>query len=175
MKSIDPQQAQTLDPTKTQRLIRSLEIIELTGERVSELQRRAHRAPRFSFCVIGLALPRPVLYARINARVLEMMRKGLLEEARWLYEKFGRQHQQEKINALETVGYKELFEMFEGKHSLEEAIAQIQQHTRNYAKRQITFFRNKLSVHWIAAPEREQDIAFALQRVISIFPQPVFQ
>ncbi|MCS7211909.1 MAG: tRNA (adenosine(37)-N6)-dimethylallyltransferase MiaA, partial [Chloroherpetonaceae bacterium] len=73
------------------------------------------------------------------------------------------------------VGYKELFEMFEGKHSLEEAIAQIQQHTRNYAKRQITFFRNKLSVHWIAAPEREQDIAFALQRVISIFPQPVFQ
>lgn len=174
LQALDPKQAQTLDPTKTQRLIRSLEIIELTGQKVSDLQQQ-HRLPRFRFTVVGLDLPRKVLYERINARVLTMMQNGLLKEAEMLYQKFGKQHREAKINALETVGYKELFEMFEGKHSLSDAIALIQQHTRNYAKRQLTFFRNKLTVHWMAAPEHERDLRFALQRVISIFPQPVFQ
>lgn len=114
-------------------------------------------------------MPRETLYERINQRVDTMVKQGLIDEARMLYERFGHTHQSKKINALETVGYKELFAHFRGKRALAETLALIKQHTRNYAKRQLTFFRNKFKVTWIDAPQTEQDTAFAQQRVISIF------
>ena len=168
LKALDAAQAQTLDPTKTQRLIRSLEIIEITGCKVSELK-QAVLPPPFEVVMIGLDMPREKLYERINRRVEKMMQEGFLEEAKMLYERFRERHTREKINALETVGYKELFEHFRGEYTLSQTVARIQQHTRNYAKRQLTFFRNKFKVTWIEAPQTEHDIAFALQRVISIF------
>jgi tRNA dimethylallyltransferase len=168
LKALDEAQAQTLDPTKTQRLVRSLEIIEITGQKVSELKQEM-LPPPFEVVMVGLEMPREKLYERINRRVEKMMQEGFLEEAKMLYERFGEQHDYEKINALQTVGYRELFEYFRGKYTLSETVARIQQHTRNYAKRQLTFFRNKFKLTWIEAPQTEQDIAFALQRVISIF------
>jgi len=164
LKHLDPDRAKTLDHTKTQRLIRSLEVIETTGRKMSELQSTRHHAPPFEFLCIGLDVPRDTLYERINQRVDEMMQNGFLEEVQSLYHRFASTHKQRKINALETVGYKELFSFLEGEISLDAAILLIKQHTRNYAKRQLTFFRNQLHVQWVQASSP----SFALNQISSI-------
>ncbi len=152
LKSIDPEQAKTLDPSKTQRLVRSLEIITITGKTVTELQKReTSRSPSINFIPLGLSLPRQELYERINRRTDEMMQSGLLDEAEMLYRRYGKE-KVHTVNALQTVGYKELFQYFEGIHNLERAVELIKQHTRNYAKRQLTFFTNRLVLEWIPAP-----------------------
>ncbi|MFN3560647.1 MAG: tRNA (adenosine(37)-N6)-dimethylallyltransferase MiaA [Chloroherpetonaceae bacterium] len=164
LKRLDPERAQTLDHTKTQRLIRSLEVIETTGKKMSDLQAALHHASPFEFECIGLDVPRNMLYERINQRVDTMMQNGLLSEVQSLYRTFGTAHKQTKINALETVGYKELFSFLDGEISLDNAISLIKQHTRNYAKRQLTFFRHQLPVEWIPSA----DTSFALNRISSI-------
>ncbi len=164
LKRLDPERAQTLDHTKTQRLIRSLEVIESTGRKMSELLSSLHHTPPFEFLCIGLELPRDMLYARINQRVDKMIENGLLEEAQSLYQRFANIHKHKKINALETVGYKELFTFLDGTYSLAHAISLIKQHTRNYAKRQLTFFRNQFSINWIEATSP----SFALNQISSI-------
>ncbi len=169
LKRLDPERAQTLDHTKTQRLIRSLEVIETTGRKMSDLQAVLHHTPPFDFDCIGLDVPRPVLYERINRRVDDMMQRGFLEEVQSLYTRFGAAHKQTKINALETVGYKELFAFLDGEISLETALSLIKQHTRNYAKRQLTFFKHQLPVHWVQA----DDASFALNQISSILSQLV--
>jgi len=155
LEQLDPQQAATLDPSKTQRLIRSLEIIERSGKTVTELmQQQEKEKPGFNMHPVALSLPRGILYKRINERTDSMIEQGLIEEAKNLHEQFGeRLLQGERINALETVGYSELFDYFNGTVSLDEAIALIKQHTRNYAKRQLTFLRNKLDLFWMPPPE----------------------
>jgi tRNA dimethylallyltransferase len=167
LKRLDPERAQTLDHTKTQRLIRSLEVIETTGKKMSDLQAALHHAPPFEFECIGLDVPRKMLYERINQRVDTMMQNGLLSEVQSLYQTFGAVHKQRKINALETVGYKELFSFLDGEISLDDAISLLKQHTRNYAKRQLTFFRNQLPIKWIPSA----DASFALNRISSILPR----
>lgn len=153
LKSIDPEQAATLDPSKTQRLVRSLEIVAITGKTVTELQTaEKKRCLPIRFIPFGLSLPREELYKRINTRTDEMMAAGLLDEAEKLYSIYSKDKTCRAINALETVGYKELFQYFDGEHSLEKAVELIKQHTRNYAKRQLTFFRNRLDLEWIPAP-----------------------
>ncbi|NTU69094.1 MAG: tRNA (adenosine(37)-N6)-dimethylallyltransferase MiaA [Chlorobiaceae bacterium] len=150
---LDPEQAGTLDPTKTQRIVRSLEIIEIAGTTVSSLQQAAaatRKAP--DFLVVGLDLPRPRLYERIDQRTERMMRDGLGDEARQLFDRYGQQIREGSINALLTVGYRELFDCFEGIASLQAATGLIAQHTRNYAKRQLTFFKNRLNVEWVDSP-----------------------
>ncbi|MCG8341310.1 MAG: tRNA (adenosine(37)-N6)-dimethylallyltransferase MiaA [Chlorobiales bacterium] len=159
LKSIDPQQAATLDPSKTQRLVRSLEIIATTGKTVTELQGFGKNCCRsIRFIPLGLSMPRGELYARINKRTDDMMTSGLLDEAKQLYRLYRKNKTGETINALETVGYKELFEYLEGKHTLEKAVELIKQHTRNYAKRQLTFFRNRLNLEWVTAPHDRKSL-----------------
>ena len=156
LEALDPEQARTLDPTKTQRLVRSLEIIEISGSTVTALQQKTSSPPPgIDFTTIGLDLPRPLLYDRINRRASAMMQAGLESEARRLYEEFRDQWRNKNLNALATVGYRELFEHFEGQHVLHAAETLIAQHTRNYAKRQLTFFRNRLDVEWVQAPQDE--------------------
>lgn len=156
LETLDHEQAKTLDPTKTQRLIRSLEIIEISGKAVTALQQKTSGPPPgIEFTVIGLSLPREVLYDRINRRTSAMMQGGLEAEARRLYDQFRDHWRSKTLNALATVGYRELFEHFEGLHDLQTAEALIAQHTRNYAKRQLTFFRNRLDVEWVNAPINE--------------------
>ena len=159
LEALDPEQARTLDPTKSQRLVRSLEIIEISGSTVTALQQKTSGTPLgIDFAVIGLDLPREALYDRINRRASAMMQAGLEAEARILYDQFREEWRSKNLNALATVGYRELFEHFEGLHDLDTAISLIAQHTRNYAKRQLTFFRNRLAVEWIAAPVDEAGI-----------------
>lgn len=167
LKRLDPERAQTLDHTKTQRLIRSLEVIEMTGRKMSDLQAELYHIPPFEFECIGLDVSRQILYERINRRVDEMIQRGLLAEVQSLYHRFASIHKQTKINALDTVGYKELFAFLDGHLSLDTAVSLIKQHTRNYAKRQLTFFRHQLSVQWIKADET----SFALNQISSILPR----
>ncbi len=150
LKSLDPVQAATLDPTKTERLIRSLEIIAISGRTVTELQ-QSRKTPPLTFVLYGLSLPRPTLYERIDRRVDAMIRNGLVGEAELLYKKYYSLLKGEKAGALKTVGYQELFDYFEGRTTLENAVTLIKQHTRNYAKRQLTFFKNRLNVNWMDA------------------------
>lgn len=150
LKTLDPVQAATLDPTKTERLIRSLEIIAITGRTVTE-QQQTRKTPPLTFLSCGLSLPRPTLYERIDRRVDAMIRNGLVGEAELLYKKYYSLLKEEKAGALKTVGYQELFDYFEGRTTLENAVTLIKQHTRNYAKRQLTFFKNRLNVNWMDA------------------------
>ncbi len=151
--SIDPTHAATLDQTKTQRLIRSLEIIMITGKTVTELCHTRRRPPQhIRFHPVALDMTRQELYRRIEQRTDDMINAGLLQEAEKLYQRYRRFMNHSTINALETVGYKELFQYFDEEIPLDTAVSLIKQHTRNYAKRQLTFFKNRINVDWMAAP-----------------------
>lgn len=132
----DPVYFETVDTQNPQRLIRALEVCLYTGKPFSQY-RQKHTKPRpFEAIPLLLNTSREVLYHNINRRVDDMMANGLLDEVKRLlpYQAF---------NALKTVGYRELFEHLQGTLSLEEAVDKIKQHSRNYAKRQITWFKNK--------------------------------
>ncbi|MEI8186937.1 MAG: tRNA (adenosine(37)-N6)-dimethylallyltransferase MiaA [Chlorobiaceae bacterium] len=161
----DPEQAATLDHTKTQRLIRSLEIIEITGKSVTELQAQGKAQTGLRYLTWGLSMPRETLYDRINQRTEDMLEAGLTKEAALLHHKYRAMLSQGKIPALQSVGYQELFQYFDGKIELTTAISLIKQHTRNYAKRQLTFFKNRLSVTWVDAPENESELATLAERL----------
>ena len=162
----DPEQAATLDPTKTQRLIRSLEIIEITGMSVTELQARGKKAHTgIRFLTWGLSPPRERLYNRINLRTEEMLEAGLAAEAAMLHHNYRAMLAHHNISALQSVGYQELFQYFDGKIEFAKAIELIKQHTRNYAKRQLTFFKNRLDVTWVDAPENESELAALVDRL----------
>ncbi len=161
----DPQQAATLDATKTQRLIRSLEIIEITGVSVTELQAQGKAVTGLRFLAWGLSMPREKLYMRINQRTETMLENGLLAEAKMLHHKYRAMLAEGKIPALQSVGYQELFQHFDGKIDLSTAINLVKQHTRNYAKRQLTFFKNRLSVTWVDAPQNESELSALVERL----------
>ncbi len=128
------------------RMTRALSFVRATGQSILHYRSGAKKARPFRIVKIGLEVPRESLYARINARVDSMMRAGLLKEARSLY---SLRH----LPPLQTVGYAELFEHFDGKISLAGAVEKIKQHTRNYAKRQMTWFKKDAEVRWMDAEE----------------------
>ncbi len=131
---LDPDFYAKVDHNDHKRMIRALEISLQTGSPYSSFHKHTKRERNFYIEKCYLNRPREVLFDRINRRVDAMMEKGLLEEARILYP-----HRQ--LNALNTVGYKELFDYMEGKCSLEQAVTDIKTHTRRYAKRQLTWFK----------------------------------
>jgi tRNA dimethylallyltransferase len=132
----DPVYFKTVDINNPQRLMRALEVCYQTGKPYSSFLGKEKSKRNFEAIKLLINAPREVLYERINQRVDQMVKNGLVEEARKLYP-------YKNLNALNTVGYKELFEYFEGKTSLEQAIELIKQKTRNYAKRQLTWFNNQ--------------------------------
>ena len=134
----------TVDLKNPQRLMRALEVCIITGKPYSELLHKYSTAAKrnFSVKIYGLDTERNELYKRINYRVDKMIKNGLIEEARSLLP--FRNH-----NALQTVGYKELFDYFNGMITREEAIEAIKKNTRNYAKRQLTWFRKMEGVEWV--------------------------
>ena len=162
----DPDQAATLDPTKSQRLIRSLEIIEITGLSVTELQAKGKQwHAGLSFAVTGLAMPREALYQRINHRTDEMVDAGLSSEAEALYHNYQALLASGNVSALQSVGYQELFQYFDGKIGYDDAVRLIKQHTRNYAKRQLTFFKNRLTVNWVESPINSSELTALADRL----------
>lgn len=138
---LDPEYYNQVDLQNPHRLIRALEVCIVSKSPFSELRRNAVKSRDFEVQKIGLDMERDRLYERINARVIRMMEDGLLEEARALWPN-------RHLQALNTVGYKELFDHFDGTCSLEEAVQKIQQHTRNFAKRQLTWWRRDGDIQW---------------------------
>jgi tRNA dimethylallyltransferase len=137
----DPLFAAEGEMQNPQRMLRALEVMETTGKSIIHYQKGAKKKRDFEVIKIGLDLPRRELYDRINFRVDVMIQHGLLEEARSL---LPLQH----LNALQTVGYRELFDHFNGQTSLEQAINKIKQNTRHYAKRQLTWFKRDEAMQW---------------------------
>jgi len=140
VQSIDPKIYDQIDIQNPKRLIRALEVYKQTGKPLSSFQKNKNRAPKIPTLIIGLEHDRTELYNRINSRVDTMVKNGLIEEARSLYN-----HRQ--LNALQTVGYSELFEHFDGLTSKDKAIELIKRNTRRYAKRQLTWMRKYSDLH----------------------------
>lgn len=132
----DPETSAVIDLQNPHRLIRALEVCRITGMKYSQLRTGKPAEREFVPVLIALAPERTALYKRIDERVDQMIRLGLIDEVRSLYPF-------RQKNALKTVGYRELFDYLDNKTSLEEAIRLIKQHSRNYAKRQMTWFRNQ--------------------------------
>ena len=153
LERIDPEYYAEVDKKNPVRLIRALEVIYTTGKKYSE-QRIGKKAERnFTSIKIGLNLEREKLYQRINQRVDDMMGAGLLEEAEELY-------LFKKLHTLNTVGYQELFDYIEDKLTLQQAIDLIKQNTRNYAKRQVTWFKKDKGIFWYEPQEKEEIIKY---------------
>jgi tRNA dimethylallyltransferase len=144
LKTADPDYYQQVDLNNPQRLIRALEVFESTGKPFSSFRKATVNKRPFNCIKIGLDLPREILYQRINQRVDDMIDQGLIEESRSLLP-YGH------LNALNTVGYSELFNHFEGKIDLDTAIGLIKQNTRRFAKRQLTWFRKDKEIKWFMA------------------------
>jgi tRNA dimethylallyltransferase len=141
LKDLDPEYYDKIDHNNPHRLIRALEICIGSGESFSSFLNKPKPVRKFKTISIGLTAPREEIYERINLRVDSMMDEGLLEEAQGLYHK-------RRLNALNTVGYKELFSFFEGRIDLETAVEEIKKNTRRYAKRQLTWFRKDEETKW---------------------------
>jgi tRNA dimethylallyltransferase len=152
---LDPDYWNEVDQQNPARLMHCVELCLTTGKPYSSLRTKkansqqliANSQPRpFRIIKIGLDRPREQLYARINARVKQMVADGLVEEAKAVYPK-------RHLNSLQTVGYRELFAAFDGEYDLDRAVELIQQNTRHYAKRQLTWFRRDKEIHWLDANE----------------------
>lgn len=138
----DPVYFQQVDIQNPQRLLRALEVMRSSGKPYSSFVEK-QTEPRFPFLSLGIQWPRELLYSRINTRVDQMMHQGLLDEVKALYP-----HQH--LNALQTVGYTELWAYLDGQITLENAVELIKRNTRRYAKRQLTWFRHQLpQTHWL--------------------------
>jgi len=142
LRVLDPKAFASIDLSNKQRLFRAVEVCLSTGMPYSSFKDRVSKAQRgFEIQKIGLTRPRDILYDRINRRVLDMIDRGLIEEAGNLY-------QFKHTTALQTVGYKEIFEYIEGSVNIESAVANIQKNTRHYAKRQMTWWRRDPGIEW---------------------------
>lgn len=150
IEKLDPEFYAKGEIQNPQRMMRALEVVKQTGRSVLSF-RKGEKAKRdFNIIKIGLTLPREQLYERINHRVDIMMQQGLLNEVKGLLSF-------ESLNALQTVGYKELFEFLHGNISLEKAVEEIKKNTRHYAKRQLTWFSKDEEVNWFS-PDQIKDI-----------------
>lgn len=140
LEQLDSPAARQIPVGNTRRVIRALEVIHQTGRRFSD---QPQQEAVNDYLLIGLTTDRPVLYDRINKRVDLMMDAGLLNEARWLFDQGGAE-----LPAGKGIGYHELFPYFTGDCDLTTAVDKIKKDSRHYAKRQFTWFRNKMDVHW---------------------------
>ena len=155
LQQLDATYYQKIDRQNPHRLIRSIEILlQSGGKKMAALQQNTDKKRKFETLYIGLNTDRARLYDRINRRVDIMMKKGLQDEAVKLY-------QFRQLNPLKTVGYKELFQYFDGDWDLEFAVPEIKKNTRRFAKRQLTWFRKNKDIHWF-------DIDYDLKEVMKI-------
>lgn len=141
LRSLDPQHYAEVDLKNPRRVIHAIEVCYMTGNTFSSFRTRTRKERPFHILKIGLQREREELFYRINARVDAMIEGGLVEEARRLYP-------YRHLNALNTVGYKELFAYFDGEMDLSMAIEKIKKNTRVYAKKQMTWFKKDADIHW---------------------------
>jgi tRNA dimethylallyltransferase len=159
LKATDPAYYQQVDLNNPQRIIRALEVFENTGKPFSSFRKAAINKRPFNIIKFCVNLPREVLYDRINRRVDSMIEQGLVDEARQLLP-------YRHLNALNTVGYSELFNYFDGNTDLDTAISLIKQNTRHFAKRQLTWFRKDKEMHWVG-PGKINEITSIIEHQIN--------
>lgn len=151
---VDPISARKIPAGDSRRLIRALEVFELSGKPISAQTDQQNE--RYEPFIIGLTTQRQQLYQRIDQRVMQMMTEGLLTEAKLVYSQ-----RQQAPQASKAIGYKEFFPYFAGEIDLATAVAKVQQNSRHFAKRQLTFFRNQMATHWydlVAQPRQLEQI-----------------
>ena len=153
LRRLDPEHYEVVDRKNTRRVVHALEICHQTGLTYTSFRTRQKKERPFHIVKIGLNRPREELYERINLRVDRMMEQGLLEEARQLYP-------MRHLNALNTVGYKELFAYMDGVWPLDEAVERIKGNTRRYARKQLTWFKRDEDVTWFHPDDIEQILNF---------------
>ncbi|MBP5614213.1 MAG: tRNA (adenosine(37)-N6)-dimethylallyltransferase MiaA [Bacteroidales bacterium] len=146
LKEKDPEYYEVVDRNNPVRMVRALEVCIQTGQPYSTLRKQQAKERPFQIIKYAITLPREVLNERINRRVDRMMEEGLEAEARQLYPL-------RHLNALQTVGYRELFDHFDGKCTIDESVEAIKAHTRQYAKRQMTWFKRDSDYRWISPEE----------------------
>ena len=153
LKVLDPEHYQIVDKNNPRRAVHALEICHMTGKTYTSFRTNSTKERPFKIVKIGLNRHREQLYERINQRVLLMMENGMEEEARNVYPKRG-------LNSLNTVGYKELFDYFDGNIPREEAIRQIQSNTRRYMRKQLTWFKKDGDIAWFHPDNIEEIINY---------------
>ncbi|MDB5196362.1 MAG: tRNA delta(2)-isopentenylpyrophosphate transferase [Flaviaesturariibacter sp.] len=161
VRDADPAYYDTGENENPQRLMRALEVITATGTSILQFQRGEKLKRDFNIIKIGVELPRPILYSRINHRVDLMMQQGLIDEVKGLLS-------YKELNALQTVGYRELFEYLDGKNTLDKAVEQLKTNTRHYAKRQLTWFKKDMEYTWFD-PSEEDKIKEHLVSALSLY------
>ena len=153
----DPEYYEIVDKHNPRRVVHALEICVMTGKPYSSFRKQEKKVRPFRIIKIGLTRPREELYKRINRRVDKMMKDGLLEEAKEMYPK-------REVNALNTVGYKELFEYLKGKWTLHEAVERIKGNTRRYARKQLTWYKKDEQIRWFHPDDKEEIISYIEQQ-----------
>lgn len=141
LKDLDPAHWDIVDKQNPRRVLHALEVCVQTGKTYTSFRTKQRKERPFNIIKIGLNCPRKDLYNQINARVENMVASGLIDEALRMY-------YHRNLNALNTVGYKEMFEYLDGLTTLDEAIFKIQSNTRQYARKQLTWFRKDKDIHW---------------------------
>ena len=155
LRRLDPEYYEIVDRQNPRRVVHALEICTMTGKTYTSFRRRERRQRPFGIVKIALNRPREELYERINRRVDQMMSDGLLDEARALYPK-------KELNALNTVGYKELFDYLDGRWPLEEAVERIKGNTRRYARKQLTWYKKDEQIRWFHPDDRQSIIDYII-------------
>lgn len=158
LKRLDPEHYNIVDKQNPRRVVHALEICYMTGKTYTSFRTNTIKKRPFNIIKIGLSRPREELYERINQRVLHMMELGLEAEARQLYPMKG-------LNSLNTVGYKEMFKYIEGAIPREEAFRQIQSNTRQYMRKQLTWFKKDETIQWFS-PNNIEDILNCIDKNI---------
>lgn len=158
LKKLDPEYYAEVDINNPQRLVRALEVCLHTGTKFSILRKNQERKRHFQMIKVGLKMEREALYAKINHRVDLMMEAGLLEEVQALLP-------YRHLNALQTVGYQEIFDYMDGKCSLADAVSQIKQNTRRFAKRQLTWFNRDPEIHWFEPNQYQTILQFIASQI----------
>ena len=152
LKELDPEHYSIVDKQNPRRVVHALEICHMTGKTYTSFRTNSKKERPFRILKIGLNRPREELYDRINRRVDQMMADGWLDEARSVYPL-------RHLNALNTVGYKELFLYFDGTWPLEEAVERIKGNTRRYMRKQLTWFKRDPEIHWFTPDETDEIVA----------------
>ncbi|MBO0993042.1 tRNA (adenosine(37)-N6)-dimethylallyltransferase MiaA [Bacillus sp. SD088] len=153
LEAVDPDAADKIHPNNHRRVIRALEIFHCTGKTMTEFQKKQQNIPLYQDVLIGLTMDREILYQRIDHRVDIMMEEGLVQEVSDLMNNgLHREHQ-----SMKAIGYKEIADYLEKRTSYEEALTLLKKNSRHYAKRQLTWFRNKMEAEWFDLTDQRED------------------
>ncbi len=158
LERVDPAYYQIVDRRNQRRVVHALEICHVTGKTYTSFRVNRQKSRPFDILKVGLNIPREILYNRINRRVVQMIKDGLEEEARKVYPL-------RHLTSLSTVGYREMFAYFDGQFTLEEAIERIQGHTRQYARKQLTWLKRDESIRWFQPDEWDEMLQYVMSEV----------